>query len=456
MTAVPASLRIDGPRLGFLAPDASRSDFVTAWLTLYMVVLLAVPSRLVVGPLGSAGSLSMLLGLGSLALWVVLVLSGFGRTYPMRAQPMRWALGVFVVSVAISYALAMSQPINSDEISPADVALLSLASWSGIMLLTNDGLRTRGKLDTVIWRFVFIGGMFALLGIAQFVTRRAIVDLISIPGLTSIADAALYNRNGLVRPSGTAIHPIEYGTLLTILLPLALHVGLRFTERPFVLRWFPAAAIAGVIAVSSSRSAYLGALIAVAICLVGWSPRERRVLLGLVAVGVAAAAVAVPRLITAIIGLFAGVDEDPSIASRTDSFGFAWAFIEESPLFGRGLGTFLPKYRIFDNQYLGAFVTIGAVGVLALLGIAVVAVVQLSRVFRVVEDSRSVDLSVSLTAAVVAGFASLAFFDAFAFPMTMGTLFLVLGMVGAFTRVTLRDHERGEPSFGPPVPALIA
>lgn len=58
------------------------------------------------------------------------------------------------------------------------------------------------------------------------------------------------------------------------------------------------------------------------------------------------------------------------------------------------------------------------------------------------------DLSVVLVASVVAGFASLAFFDAFAFPMTMGTLFLVLGLIGAFTRVTLRDQERAHHSFG--------
>lgn len=447
MSALAETLR-DDARLGYLTPDRERSDFVTAWLTLYLVVLLAVPSRLVVGPLGSAGSLSMLLGLVSLAIWVVLMLVGFGRTFPMRAQPMRWALGAFVLSVAVSYALAMSHPMNRDEISPADVALLSLASWSGIMLLTNDGLRTRAKLDTVVWRLSFVGGMFALLGLAQFLTRRAIVDVISIPGLTSIAGAELYNRNGLVRPSGTAIHPIEYGTLLTILLPLALHVGLRFTERPFILRWFPATAIAGVIAVSSSRSAYLGAVIGVAICLLAWSPRQRRVLVVLVATGLIVASIAIPRLITAIVGLFTSVEDDPSIASRTDSFGFAWAFIQENPLFGRGLGTFLPKYRIFDNQYLGALVTIGVIGVLALLAIAAVAIVQLGRVYRIVEDARTMDLSVVLVASVVAGFASLAFFDAFAFPMTMGTLFLVLGLIGAFTRVTLRDQERAHHSFG--------
>ncbi|WP_325484499.1 O-antigen ligase family protein [Microbacterium sp.] len=430
-----------------LSPDGARGDFVTACLTVYIVVLFAVPSRLVVGPLGSAGSISMLLGLVSFGLWVVLLLVGFGRVMPPTARPLRWALGAFAFSVGVSYVLAMSQPISSDEISPADVAILSLTSWAGIMLLSHDGITSSRKLGTVLWRFVFCGGLLALLGIAQFATRQAIVDLISIPGLTSIADATLYNRNGLVRPAGTAIHPIEYGTLLCILLPLALHVGLHYRERPPVLRWFPAVAIAGVIAISSSRSAYLGAVLGVVICMVAWTSKQRRILITIVAVGFAVASIALPRLITSITNLFVGVEEDPSIASRTDSFSFAWAFIAEHPLFGRGLGTFLPKYRIFDNQYLGMLVTIGVVGALALVAIGIVAMSQLMRVYQVVEDPRTSDLSVSLVASVAAGFVSLAFFDAFAFPMTMGTLFLVLGLVGAFSRLSLRDAAGERPSF---------
>jgi len=410
------------------------ADAVT-WLTLYIVVLFAIPSRLILGPLGSAGAPSMLLGLASLAFWLSFILTNavsrpFTVTYPLK-----WAIAVFVVCVGVSYAITMSQPISPDEVSPADVALLSLGSWIGTMLLAHDAIRTRSRLEDLSWRFALAGGFMALLGLAQFVTKLSIVNLISIPGLTAVAEAAVYERNGLVRPAGTAIHPIEYGTLLTIILPIALHVALRRRDIALPLRWFPAVAILAVVAISSSRSAYLGAVIGVAVCVVAWAPKVRRIVALVAVAGTVVVAAAVPRLFNSIIGLFAGVESDPSISSRTDSFSFAWRFIVDSPFFGRGLGTFLPKYRIFDNEYLGMLVTIGFVGTAAFVCIGIVAVAQLLRVYGAATDDGTKDFSVSLIGSIAAGFASLAFFDAFAFPMTMGTLFLAIGIAGALVRL---------------------
>jgi O-antigen ligase len=424
-----------GAPLALLVVPPKGPDVVT-WLTLYAFILFAIPSRLVVGPLGSAGAVSMLLGLLSFGLWIILHLSRSRPSLTPVAQPIRWALGVFMFCIGISYALAMAQPLNGDEVSPADVAILSLLSWAGTMLLAHDGILTRVRLETLVWRFVQLGGLMGVLGLAQFFLRRSFVDLISIPGLTAVADAGLFYRNGLVRPSGTAIHPIEYGALLTMVLPLALHVGLSRTDRSAWLRWFPTIAIVAAIGVSSSRSAYLGAIVGVVVCAIAWSKQVRVRLFSIAAIGLVAASVVLPRLINSIVGLFAGAEEDPSITSRTDSFSFAWAFILESPLFGRGLGTFLPKYRIFDNQYLGMLVSIGVIGTIALVGIAVAVVAVMVRVYRTADSPATADLAVSLTASVLAGFVSLAFFDAFAFPMTMGTLFLVMGMAGALGRLT--------------------
>lgn len=418
-------------------PGLTESFDSVSWLTLYMIVLFAIPSRLVIGPLGSAGAVSMVLGLGSLGLWVLTALLRTEPAAVLRPQPIRWALGAFIFCVGLSYVMAMSLPINSDEMSPADVAILSLLSWSGTTLLAADGIPSRKRLDTLIWRFVLCGGLMGVLGIAQFFTKRAVVDLISVPGLTPVSEAIVYLRNGLVRPTGTAIHPIEFGAIMAMILPLALYVALRHRDRPLVLRWFPAVAIAAVIGMSSSRSAYLGAIVAVAVCMVAWTARERRRFLIAVVAGIAVAAVAMPRLVTSIVNLFAGAEEDPSISSRTDSFSFAEAFIVQHPLFGRGLGTFLPKYRIFDNQYLGMLVSIGLVGTIALIALAVVAIGEMVRAYR---DGPvgSDELATALAGGILAGFVSLAFFDAFAFPMTMGTLFLLIGMAAAFAKMSRR------------------
>lgn len=411
-----------------------RGDAVT-WLAVCLVLLFAIPSRLVLAPLGSAGAVSMLAGLLSLVVWALLWLVSVDarRTRP---QPLHMALGVFLTAVGISYALAMTHPLSPDEVSPADVALISVASWTGLMLIAHDAIRSRERLDALVWWTALAGGLMALLGAAQFLTHQPLVDVITIPGLTSLFDPAIFIRNGMVRPAGTATHPIEYGTLLSLLLPIALHVGFHHRRLRAIVRWFPAVAIAGIIGISSSRSAYVSAAVAVLVCLLGWTRRQRVIALSLIGTATAVMAMALPGLLRAVSGLFLGADSDPSIASRTDSYSFAWTFLVQNPLFGRGLGTLLPKYRIFDNQYLLLLVTVGVVGTLAFCALAITAVVSLNRRRRELSDARDRDLAISLMAAVLSGFCSLAFFDAFAFPMTMGALFLVLGMTGAFTRLT--------------------
>ncbi|MFI2362299.1 O-antigen ligase family protein [Promicromonospora sp. NPDC019610] len=408
-----------------------RPDVVT-WLSVYLLLLFAIPSKLVIGPLGSAGAPSMVVGLASLLLWV---LTGVGAARPRLSGPrlIRVSLALFLFSVGVTYVIAMSRPVVSNEVSPADVAILALLGWSGVLLLAHDGITSVARRDELVWRLALAGGALAVLGLAQFVLGELLVDRLVVPGLTLTSPYELGERNGLIRPQGTATHAIEYGVLVTMLLPLTLHVGFEHTERRPLLRWAPAAATLVLVPASGSRSAYVGAAIALVIMLLGWKGPRRRIMLGVTAVGAVAGMVVAPGMLSSMLGLFTGASEDPSVTSRTGSFDLAGEFIARDPLFGRGLGTFLPTYRIFDNQYLLLLVTIGLVGTVLFLGICAATVRVLLRVRRrsAGTDPRTSDLALALTASVVVGFVSLLFFDAFAFPMTMGALFLLVGVAGS-------------------------
>ncbi|NYI75702.1 O-antigen ligase family protein [Nocardioides panzhihuensis] len=409
-------------------------DAVT-WLSLYTFAVFVIPSWLVFRPLGSAGSVSMLMGLGSFAIWVLL---SIGRPLPVDRppQPMRLVLALFLFSVGVTYVIAMSRPISRDEISPADVAILAMVSWVGTLLLAGDAIPSMARVHVLVWRLVVGGTFLALLGLAQFFAKQIFVDRISVPVLTPVTTVELAMRNGLVRPAGTALSPIEYGTLMGMLVPIALHVGFQHRNLNPLVRWAPVALICMIIAASSSRSAYLGAAIAVAVCMIGWSRKQRVMVLGLAVGGLGLVFLVAPRIINSVTGMFVGAEEDPSVTSRTDSYGVAWFFVDRNPFFGRGLGTFLPKYRIFDNQYLQMMVSIGIIGVLLFAAFIIATFIQLARVYRACEDPKTRDLVVALIGAAAAGFAGLAFFDAFAFPMTMGTIFLVLGLASAVTRLS--------------------
>jgi O-antigen ligase len=418
-----------------------------SWLTVYVCLLLFIPSHLVIGPLNSAGAPSMLFGLGSLCLWM-LARAGVAAPTPMEPHPLRTAIALFAFAVGTSFAVAMAKPINSDEVSPANVALLSLASWFGTFLVASDGIMTRRRLDILVWRVALCGGAIGLLGIIQVLTRRYWVDRLSIPGLKRTTTTILAERGSFPRPPGTATHPIEYGVLVAMLLPIALHVGFYATGRHKVLRWLPAVFLAAVLPLTSSRSAYLCAAIVAMVLLMGW-PARRRLLMGTIGLcGIGAMLVVTPHLLGSIIELFSGASNDPSIQSRTGSYQMAGQFLSRNPWFGHGLGTFLTKYRIFDNQYLNLLVSVGIVGTVLFVGIAVVAVVHLLKTRARAEDPRTKDLALSLLAGILAGFVSLAFFDAFAFPMTMGTIFLLLGIAGCLGTLTRHSSARRHTPIG--------
>jgi O-antigen ligase len=424
--------------------DSLRTTGVLTWLTVYLILLFGIPSRLVFHPLGSAGAPSTLFGLASALVWFLAQLWRSASVAGPR-RPIRIALAYFLVAVGISYIAAMTRPIDRDEISPADVGLLVVVSWSGALLTAHDGLTKLRDVEVLVRRFALVGGLMALVGLAQYVTKQSLIDRISIPGLTAVSSAETTFRNGLVRISGTATHPIEFGALLSILLPIALHGALHPAGLGVVRRWFPVATISLALALSMSRSAYIGLAVALLVLLWGWPPALRWRIGGGFLVTAVVLSAGVPRLFSSVRGMFATVENDPSIASRTDSYAVAWQFFTDAPWFGRGLGTFLPKYRIFDNNYLGLLVCCGIVGTIAFVAIPVTAIVVLVRRRRRWADPQSRDLALSLIAGILAGAVSLAFFDGFGFPMTMGTLFLALGIAGALIRLHPYDRDPGRP-----------
>jgi O-antigen ligase len=246
-----------------------------------------------------------------------------------------------------------------------------------------------------------------------------------------------------------------------MLLPIALHFAVADAGRRSALaRWLPAGLIALALSLSISRSAIICTAIALPVLLTAW-PRHlrRRVYLAAPAL-IACLTVAMPGFYGTVLGLFTGIGNDSSAQSRTGSYGLAWSFVARAPVFGRGVGTFLPPYRILDNQYLGSLIELGFVGLACLLllfGVGVHTSWQLRKLPGAGERmpvggvagaagggarADSSMLSSALAAATLGGVVSFAFFDAWGFPMIPSILFLLLGCAGALRRLVLE----GDPS----------
>jgi O-antigen ligase len=415
------------------ADDDGNSGNEVRLLTALIIALFAIPSALVFGPLGSAGTPALVMGLLFLLLWFFSRLAG--RSRPTN-QPLMWVAFLFLGALAASYVAAMTRPIEAVEIRAADRGLISAIGWVGMLLFAMDGPSSSKQLDVVLRRLVLAGGLEALVGIAQFATGQPLTNLIVIPGLSANSDlSGVLGRGGFTRPGGTTIHPIEFGAVLTMILPLALHYAMLDKHRSIKARWFPVVAIAVAIPISISRSAILSSVVVLAFVLPTWAPALRRRAYASIAFMVVGLGMAVHGLLSTLTGLFTGIGEDSSASSRTDSYQLAADFIGRAPFFGRGFRTFLPKYRILDNQLLGLAIETGIVGLTIFVGFVFFAVTQSLRVRRASTDPNTRSLAQAFAASITAACLSFAVYDAFSFPMAASMLFLMIGLAGAHRRL---------------------
>lgn len=444
------------PRRGRTLPLLAGTDGSTV-LTAFIVLLFAIPSSFVVGPLGGAGTPAQLLGLAAALWWLVRYFSRY-RSHRPVSQPVRRGMLLFCLVVMTSYLIATVRPIEYAELLNADRGLLSLCSWLGLVLVAGDLIPSRKRLDVLLRRVALGGGMLGLLGIAQFETGRSFVEYLRLPGLTASSMAAgVSGRDGFNRPAGTATHPIEFGVVLSMLLPLTLHYALADKEQGRLRRWFPVAGLALCIPASVSRSAVVCTGIALAFVLPTWQRKIRRVAYAAIAALGAFVFVAMPGMIGTMVGLFSGIGSDTSAQSRVGSYAIAGQFIERAPVFGRGFATFLPIYHILDNQYLGVLIELGVAGLVSLLALFLTGILVARRIRRRSTDPSTRSLGQALAASLAAGAASFALFDAFSFAMTAGLVFFVLGMIGALHRLqALGIADPGTQPDGPEPEGLVA
>ena len=426
------------PTAGVLAQRCPR-DAVTV-LTIFVVLLFAIPANLVVGPLGSAGRPALLLGLGCAWWWLhdrLLPDSGVARGF----QPVRLTAALLGGAAVASYAAAFARPIDGIESRAADRGVLALAGLLGVLVLAADGISDRARLDTLLRRVVGAGSVLAGIGVLQF----AGTDVSSVFRLPFLSEHSEFQqvqvRSEIRRVAGTSGHPIEFGVVLALVFPLALHYALhaRTARRS---AWIPVLLIALAIPMSVSRSGTLALAVTFAAMWVTWPPRLR--LRSAVAAVVLAVAMrfAVPGLLGTIRSLFTNLGNDDSVSGRTQDYTVVGRLLSEAPVFGRGYGTLLPdRYLLLDNQYLGSLVETGIVG-LVLLVVFFAVGFGTARGARRGADKETRSLSQALAGAVLAAMVAAGTFDLLGFVMVAGLTGLLIGCGGALWRLQAPDRDR--------------
>jgi O-antigen ligase len=443
------------PRFG-PAPTGSegRSADAATILAIFVVLQSVLPSKLVMNGLPLSISAPNLVALGLGALWFCAQMTTTLGAAKGR-NPVRTALFAFSCALIATYANAGLNYLPSDERSIGDHAMVILISMVLIGLAACDGVRSRERIQFLVRAVVAAGAFVAAVGMVQFLFAYDPTPHMRPPGMHfTSTDPLVLERSGLRRVSGTVAHPIEFGVLCAMLLPLAIHVASTSKSqgrRPTV--WFGATSLIGMgLMFSVSRSAVLSAGCAGFVLFCGWTSRRRALMVAVAAAFLVFVRLISPGLLNVILVLFQRAGSDDSIRWRTHDYATAHELISQHLWFGRGVGTWwAPKHEVFDNQYLLTLVDSGVVGLATFMSILVATIYATLRVMYLCSLHASSphaaadrDLALSLAATVSVLPLAYATFDFASYANVTSTFFLAAGLSGALLRVVVAE-VRGQP-----------
>jgi hypothetical protein len=416
--------------------DRYPIDAVDA-LTVFIVLSVAIPAPLIFAPLGGAGTPGNLIGLLFLVWWAAAKL-GTGQGVARGRQPVRIALLFFAIPVLTSVVAMFTRYTIPKEVTGAERGLLYYAALIGITLLAADGITSIERVHTLMRRVVHGATFVAALAVVQFLTGWNPAGKISIPGLVRNIAIENQDRSILLRVQSTTLHPIELGTLMGIMLPVALVYAFRSEGKwPRRIAWSEVLLIAAVLPMALSRTGSIAAIVGLIAIAMEWSWRRRARVAAAAVVLIGVMRLAIPGLIGTLIALFTDISQDNSTIARLQRYQIAGHYFLQHPWFGRGFNTLYPfSQQVFDNAYLYLADEQGVVGIIGFALFLFILVFTARGAHRRSKDPLTRELSQALAGMVVAIGVAYATADLGQFTILMGTFFLCAGVIGALWRLT--------------------
>lgn len=415
-------------------------------VTVFIALLFVLNARMVVGPMGAAGSPALLLGIGLAALWVTAKVTP-GTGIDRGVQPVRTALFVYAGIMLLSYANAQLRPLTDLEASGSTRALIYLTCLLGVALLVADGVQSRERLDTLLRRLLLAAGLLAAIGALQFLIGFDLAPLLRPPGLSLNGNlVGIGTRAGFNRPWGTSQHAIEFGVVLGALLPLAIHYGMRATTKAQqALQWGLVLLMGAGVAMSLSRSGLVAAGIGLTVLALSWSWRQRLNAAAALTAFTALLWAVIPGLVDTLHNLFLDLGTDPSIMARRQRVPVVFDLIAEHPWLGHGFGTFsVDEYLLVDNEVYVSAISTGWLGVAAFIGLIAFAAMIALDVRRSTPDRPTRHLGHAIAGGLLGLLVCLYTFDAFHYRQFTGVLFLLIGAAGALWRLERTSSRQSQ------------
>jgi polysaccharide biosynthesis protein PslJ len=335
--------------------------------------------------------------------------------------------------------------------SPVLKALITFVSFIALYYFITSVVTTAARLY-LISQFIVSG--VAVVAFFAIVEQRAgfnVFDHVGsiLPVLQIDGGGGLVYRNGLIRATGSADHPIALGVLFAMVFPL----GLAFAKSRSPVWWVPTSLILIGVLASTSRTAFL-ALATVGVALLWLRPGDIRPLLPLAIPMLIVIKIAAPGSIATLKdsflpssgqeGLIASQRQlaaDPTLISGRANFRPRLVEGLHRPLLGQGLGTRqtgadnpLRNSPILDNQWLGTFLDIGLIGIAGWLWLIVRIDRRLGRIART-RGSPDGLLAAGFVASITGFAVAMLTYDSLAFIQEAVILWVVLALAAALVAV---------------------
>lgn len=401
----------DWPHTRRPLPWALAGFLVMLWLLPFDSVSLPIPL-----PLEAKLDRPILLIL--VVLWV-LSLTQVGRSPRLRASPVHYAFGAFILVAVVSLVQGADVTIRLGEFELGVRKLALLLSYFTMFVIVASSVRP-GEVKPFMKLVCGLAAITAIGVLWEYRTGFNVFYELTSKALPISWPAELGNIDSLGRKSiiGPTIHPLAPAMMMACAMPYALITMYDKRELRDKILWGALAGLMFAAALSTGRKTSLIAPLVGVIVLVAFRPRMGRqllpVALGLFVIAHLAAPGALGSVGDAILpqNLF----NTDSAMNRQSDYSAIRPDVIDHPFLGRGYETYdQKKYRILDNQYLTTIIGTGAIGVIAYFSIFLTIFLVAFRVARN-RGGESSSIAISIAATTVALALGSALFDLLAFP----------------------------------------
>lgn len=383
-----------------------------------------------------------------------------------------WPIGIFVVTVLVSFVVNSTQLANDALIETSIGGITQLLLMLTVFLCFRQLFRSERDVMLLLTFITWAGAVVSVFAVYERLTRMNVFLMLGnfLP-FTLLREAGDVSRAGVARAFGSAQHPIALAVALCLLIPIAIYLA-KYAgwprnpyNRTIVYAGATVLLFGGILsAISRTAVVVLGIMFLVALI---FTPRVAGALFALAFPVVMLAALVVPKVFEEMVLSF--LDLDSLIESQYSSAGFTGAGrladlgpameeVEQSPFVGQGYGSriVIGEERnafILDNQFLGTLMETGALGVIGLAAFLLVPPIMLLHfAFTRAAERRHANLAIAISVSIAGYIGAIFFYDAFGFFQTFFIHCMLLA-AGAWLLVEAPRRERATAAAAADEPA---